>query len=164
MIPEPDMPAAHLTKDRYDRVTIAFHWLTALLVVVLFGTAFAWNYLPREWHLRSLEEEIADFEWKVPDHQRLVSHMLEWYALSLDEDPAAELDGRALSHHLALSGLGDLADRILRDRSSGNHQRQATSDELVLEQWARLRGKRMLRARARAAFARSLEPDGDVGD
>ena len=115
-------------------------------------------------HLRSLEEEIADFEWKVPDHQRLVSHMLEWYALSLDEDSAAELDGRALSHHLALSGLGELADRILRDRSSGNHQRQATSDELVLEQWARLRGKRMLRARARAAFARSLEPDGEVGD
>lgn len=55
MILEPDMPAAHLTQDRYDRVTIAFHWLTALLVVVLFGTAFAWNYLPREWHLRSLE-------------------------------------------------------------------------------------------------------------
>ena len=44
--------AAH---DRYDRVTIAFHWLTALLVFALFGTAFAWNYLPREWHLRSLE-------------------------------------------------------------------------------------------------------------
>ena len=44
-----------LAHDRYDRVTIAFHWLTALLVLILFGTAFAWNYLPREWHLRSLE-------------------------------------------------------------------------------------------------------------
>ena len=36
-----------LAQERYDRVTIAFHWLTALLVLVLFGTAFAWNYLPR---------------------------------------------------------------------------------------------------------------------
>src|SRR3954454_4215235 len=44
-----------LAHGRYDRVTIAFHWLTAILVVTLFGTAFAWNYLPREWHLRSLE-------------------------------------------------------------------------------------------------------------
>lgn len=42
-------------QERYDRVTIAFHWLTAALAITLFGTAFAWNYLPREWHLRSLE-------------------------------------------------------------------------------------------------------------
>lgn len=41
--------------ERYDRVTIAFHWLTAALAIALFGTAFAWNYLPRDWHLRSLE-------------------------------------------------------------------------------------------------------------
>jgi cytochrome b561 len=41
--------------QRYDRITIAFHWLTALLALTLFGTAFAWNYLPRGWHLRSLE-------------------------------------------------------------------------------------------------------------
>lgn len=46
---------ATLTQDRYDHVTIAFHWLTAVLVIVLFGTAFAWNYLPRAWHLHSLE-------------------------------------------------------------------------------------------------------------
>lgn len=49
------MTNASLAQERYDRVTIAFHWLTALLVLVLFGTAFAWNYLPRQWHLRSLE-------------------------------------------------------------------------------------------------------------
>ncbi|WP_051328953.1 DNA primase [Geminicoccus roseus] len=114
--------------------------------------------------LRSLEEDIADFGWKIPDHRRLVSHMLEWYALSLEEDAGAELDGSALHHHLASSGLGELVDRILGDRSSGNNQRQATSDELVLEQWARLRGKRALRARARAAFAGSVNSDGDVGD
>jgi DNA primase len=114
--------------------------------------------------LRSLEEDVADFAWKVPDHRRLVSHILEWYALSLEDDPATELDGGALCHHLAGSGLGELVDRILGDRSSGNNQRQATSDELVLEQWARLRGKRALRARARAAFAGSVESDGDIGD
>ncbi len=42
-------------QDRYDRVTIAFHWLTAALVIVLFGTAFAWNFAPRSWGLHSLE-------------------------------------------------------------------------------------------------------------
>lgn len=42
-------------QDRYDHVTIVFHWLTAVLVIVLFGTAFGWNYLPRAWHLHSLE-------------------------------------------------------------------------------------------------------------
>ena len=47
-----DIKAAH---ERYDRVTIIFHWLTALLVVVLFGTAFAWNNTPRSWGLHSLE-------------------------------------------------------------------------------------------------------------
>jgi cytochrome b561 len=49
------MTSTDLAHGRYDRVTIAFHWLTAALVLTLFGTAFAWNYLPREWHLRSLE-------------------------------------------------------------------------------------------------------------
>lgn len=49
------MTNASPARERYDRLTIAFHWLTALLAIVLFGTAFAWNYLPREWHLRSLE-------------------------------------------------------------------------------------------------------------
>src|SRR3954453_16825082 len=42
-------------QDRYDRVTIAFHWLTAALVIVLFGTSWLWNNAPRAWHLRSLE-------------------------------------------------------------------------------------------------------------
>jgi cytochrome b561 len=49
------MTSAAPAHQRYDRVTIAFHWLTAVLAITLFGTAFAWNYLPREWHLRSLE-------------------------------------------------------------------------------------------------------------
>ncbi len=31
---------------RYDRVTIAFHWLTALLVLTLFGSSWWWNSLP----------------------------------------------------------------------------------------------------------------------
>jgi cytochrome b561 len=44
-----------VSHNRYDRVTIAFHWLTAALVVVLFGTAFAWNHSPRSWGLHWLE-------------------------------------------------------------------------------------------------------------
>ena len=37
-------------QSRYDNITIAFHWLTAILVIALFGTAFAWGYLPRNIH------------------------------------------------------------------------------------------------------------------
>ncbi|HVY51137.1 MAG TPA: cytochrome b [Devosia sp.] len=43
------------TYERYDSTTIVLHWLTALLVAILFGTAWLWNNAPREWHLRSLE-------------------------------------------------------------------------------------------------------------
>ena len=72
-------------QDRYDRVTIAFHWVTALLVLTLFGTAFAWNYLPREWHLRSLEGVhvslgialaavlIARLAWRLTAGRKLVA-------------------------------------------------------------------------------------------
>lgn len=35
--------AAH---PRYDRVTIAFHWGTALCVVLLFSSSYWWNALP----------------------------------------------------------------------------------------------------------------------
>lgn len=52
----PDLPAAEpkpAPRDRYDVVTIAFHWVTAVLVLVLFGTALAWTYGPRD--LRMLQ-------------------------------------------------------------------------------------------------------------
>jgi len=42
-------------RDRYDAVTIAFHWLTALLVLALFCTPLLWNNAPRSWGLRYLE-------------------------------------------------------------------------------------------------------------
>jgi cytochrome b561 len=32
--------------SRYDRVTMTFHWLTALCLVTLFGAAYWWNALP----------------------------------------------------------------------------------------------------------------------
>lgn len=35
---------------RYDAGTIVLHWLTAALVVALFGTAWIWNNVPRDWH------------------------------------------------------------------------------------------------------------------
>ena len=37
-------------QSRYDNITIAFHWLTAALVVTLFGTAVVWDRLPRSVH------------------------------------------------------------------------------------------------------------------
>ena len=39
-------------RQRYDRVTIALHWTTALLVVVLFALAEIWGFLPRGTPLR----------------------------------------------------------------------------------------------------------------
>ena len=39
-----------IAQSRYDNITIAFHWLTAILVIALFGTAFAWGHLPRNIH------------------------------------------------------------------------------------------------------------------
>lgn len=47
----PSLPSAR----RYDGVTIFFHWATALLVIVLFATAMAWTYAPRDWGLRWLQ-------------------------------------------------------------------------------------------------------------
>ena len=72
------------TPIRYDRVTISFHWLTVLLVAALLGTSFAWKYLPRGWHLRSLEDIhvslgiclaavlVARLIWRVTGGQKLV--------------------------------------------------------------------------------------------
>jgi len=47
---------------RYDRVTIAFHWLTALSVVLLFGAAYWWNALPR---IAPLREGLQAFHVSV---------------------------------------------------------------------------------------------------
>lgn len=43
------------TEDRYDSVTIGFHWLTAVLVLALFATGALREYAPRAWHLFWLE-------------------------------------------------------------------------------------------------------------
>jgi len=37
---------------RYDRVTIALHWATAVLVVLLYGIAQSWGFTPRHSWLR----------------------------------------------------------------------------------------------------------------
>lgn len=38
--------------SRYDRWTIALHWLSALLVIALFASAYVWNDLPKGTPLR----------------------------------------------------------------------------------------------------------------
>lgn len=63
------------TGKRYDRITIGFHWLTAILVVALFGTSWAWNWAPRS------------FGWHRP---------LEWVHVSLGILLAAAIVGRLL--------------------------------------------------------------------
>jgi hypothetical protein len=110
--------------------------------------------------LSQLEEDLAAYPWRIPHHLAIVSVVLEWYALILAEDADPVLDGARLRHHLAQSGLGEQFDRIFMDRSSGSNQRRAMSDELVLEQWTRLRGKDAQRARARAAFDAALSGRG----
>ncbi|BFI97516.1 MAG: cytochrome b [Rhodanobacter sp.] len=40
--------AANTTVPRYDRATIVLHWLTAVLVVVLFALAMVWDFFPRD--------------------------------------------------------------------------------------------------------------------
>jgi len=46
------LPRQTEARPRYDRVTIALHWTTALLVVVLFALAEIWGFLPRGTPLR----------------------------------------------------------------------------------------------------------------
>ncbi|WP_352551246.1 cytochrome b [Mesorhizobium australicum] len=44
--------------EYYDRPTFWFHWLTALMVVLLFGTSLVWNYItPHNRAWRPLFEE-----------------------------------------------------------------------------------------------------------
>lgn len=43
---EPTAATTSPLRARYDRVTMAFHWATAVLVVTLFGASYWWNSLP----------------------------------------------------------------------------------------------------------------------
>lgn len=48
MTPMSSIAATPTTAVRYDRTTIALHWLTALLVLVLFALAMLWDFVPRD--------------------------------------------------------------------------------------------------------------------
>lgn len=48
-IADTTQPAA---AQRYDAITIGFHWATVLLVLILFGTAITWQVAPRELGIR----------------------------------------------------------------------------------------------------------------
>ena len=97
-----DSPVHH----RYDAVTVAFHWLTALLVFALFGTAMAWTYLPRDLGLRWLSGihvslgialagiVMSRLGWRLTAGRR-IDHRAD--------NPLAGLAARVV--HLALYGL-----------------------------------------------------------
>jgi len=92
--------------ERYDGVTVGLHWLNAILVLALFGTAMAWTYLPREMGLRWLSgihvslgvalaaAVIARLIWRMTAGRRL--HPVPGNALA---NVAARLV------HMALYGL-----------------------------------------------------------
>lgn len=85
--------AAGDDKTNYDNVAISLHWLTALLVVVLFGLAETWDYFSKatQESLQSLHVSLgvmlaavvlARIVWRlIPGHQRpaLVS---DWVKLA----------------------------------------------------------------------------------
>jgi cytochrome b561 len=50
--------AQDMPKTRYDRLTIALHWLTAVLVIALFAAAYIWNSLPPGTPLRKSLQAI----------------------------------------------------------------------------------------------------------
>jgi cytochrome b561 len=74
--------AAGDDKTNYDNVAISLHWLTALLVVALFGLAETWDYFskPMQESLQSLHVSLgvlltavvlARIIWRlIPGHQR----------------------------------------------------------------------------------------------
>ena len=43
---------------RYDGWTIGLHWITAVLVLALFGTAVAWDFFPRESGIKQVLEPL----------------------------------------------------------------------------------------------------------
>lgn len=49
---------AQATPTRYDAVTIALHWTTAALVVLLFGMTLWWSYAPRSIGFRFELEDL----------------------------------------------------------------------------------------------------------
>ncbi len=85
--------AAGDDKTNYDNVAISLHWLTALLVVVLFGLAETWDYFPRPTResLQSLHVSLgvlltavvlARIIWRlIPGHQ-LPALVSEWVKLA----------------------------------------------------------------------------------
>lgn len=91
---------------RYDTVTVALHWLTALLVLALFGSAMAWTYLPREMGLRWLSGLHVSFGVALA---AIVGARLIWrltLGRRLQDNPGKPVVRMAARlMHLALYGL-----------------------------------------------------------
>src|SRR3954469_14299632 len=77
--------AETLAAEYYDTPTLVFHWLTVVLVVLLFGTSLVWNYItPRDRFWRPLMESthvslgilfailiLARIVWRLTGMRRL---------------------------------------------------------------------------------------------
>ncbi|MDR3473671.1 MAG: cytochrome b [Devosia sp.] len=78
---------------RYDRVTIGFHWLTAALVVLLFGSSWLWDHVPR------------DLQWRRPLEDVHVSFGIAFAAVILGRIVWRWVRGRKLPADAGLQGL-----------------------------------------------------------
>src|SRR6185437_12418626 len=83
----------------YDPVTIALHWLTVALVVLLFGSAWIWNNTPRDWH------------WHQPLEAFHVSFGILFAAVLIGRVAWRWLGGRRLA--VAAKGLAGWASRTV---------------------------------------------------
>lgn len=79
--------------SRYDRVTITFHWLTAALVILLFGSAWTWDHVPRNW------------QWHQPLEAFHVSMGILFAAVLAGRLLWRWFSGRRLASEAGLSGL-----------------------------------------------------------
>lgn len=52
------IPVEDSSASRYDPWTIALHWLSALLVIALFASAYVWNDLPKGTPLRKTLQSV----------------------------------------------------------------------------------------------------------
>ncbi len=98
--------AAATSNARYDTITVVLHWLTAFLVLALFGSAMAWSYLPREMGLHWLAGLHVSFGVALA---AVVGARLIWrltLGRRLEDNPgkpAIRIAARMM--HLALYGL-----------------------------------------------------------
>ena len=144
----PGEPVATLRS--YDPGTIAFHWVTAVLVLVLFASMRIRPLLPRDWHLggplgRALLGRMLDEGWlRRRPNDRAVDvtaagrrGLREAFGLDLDSDGVqADVEhagaGQVLRQHVGKAG--ELERRIVAEEVIGRGV-NAMAEIDILKPW-----------------------------